>query len=107
MTACIPTPPAPAPSRRRSGNMFSRWPADSSRLPHPALVNRRHRRSEAASERLPEIIRDLQHAVGAPAPRCVDGFLRTPPEVLIGGFLPPEVCPGYEEALARSKPPHR
>src|SRR5258705_13926403 len=107
MTACIPTPPAPAPSRRRSGNTFNRWPAGSSRLPHPALVNRRPRCSDAASERLSEIIPALEHAVGAPAPPCVDLFLCTPSEALLGGALAPQLRPCDEEALIRAKPPHR
>src|SRR5258705_835121 len=103
MPACIRTPLAPAPSRKRFGNTFSRWPARSP-LPHPALVGRRHGRPRAASERLPEIIGVLEYAVGAPAPRRVDVFLGAPVEILIRGVLAPQLRPCDEEALVRGEP---
>src|SRR6266566_4811651 len=106
MTACIPMPPARAISRVRSGNISNRWPKSSSkgigcRLPHSTNVDRRHRRAFLAAKRLAELGHVLQHAVDAPASRRVDVFLRTAPDILIGGVLAPHLPVRNEKTLLR------
>src|SRR6185369_1708012 len=93
-------------SPRRSSNMSFRLPVRSARtrrLPHPTSCSGRHRHALFASKRFSELRHVLQHAVGAPAARGMDVFLRAATEILIGCVLTPDLRVGNEEPLLRGE----